>query len=363
MTWRIYLIGAGAIAHQHAIAARQLSGVELFAADPSEAARNAFAAAFPQATVFSDSAAMLASSPAADRDIAVVAVPPWLHRDATVAAFASGRHVLCEKPVARTQAEFEDMLAAGRKAGRRLGDCSVRFLVSAALPRARQIIAEGGIGSPYHARLVNRKPRSRPGVEYQPASAWFLDKDKSGGGAIFDWGVYDLTMFFDALRPVGARVHSAWLAAPKTALDPKDHPITIETHAGASMTLELESGAKVVFDYERGNGFHGEPQSLLNVDGSEGGLSWQWCPPFEDNRVTLTNHIDVDGKVETRVESFDEFGWDSVHARPLLAFAAQIEGKESVILSEERLALNFGVMSAIYDVAATGEPVDVRLAR
>ncbi|OCJ14422.1 hypothetical protein A6U87_26060 [Rhizobium sp. AC44/96] len=359
MSWRIYLVGAGAIAHQHAIAAGKLEDAELFAADPSPAARDAFRAAFPHATVFEDAEVMLASSPAQDHDVVVLAVPPWLHHTAGLSAFRSGRHVLSEKPVARSQAELDDLLDAAKAAGRRLGDCSVRFLGNEALARGRDIISSGGIGSPYHARLVNRRPRSRPGVEYQPQSGWFLDKEKSGGGAIFDWGVYDLAMFFDVLRPVSARIHQAWLATPKTGIDPEGVDISIETHAGAAMTLELETGAIVTFDYERGNGFHGEPQSLLNVDGTDGGLTWQWTPPFEDDRSTLTHYVDVEGKVVPRVEKLPGFGWDSVHARPLLAFADLIEGRDSVILPEARLAFNFAVMSAIYECASSGLPVSV----
>ena len=361
MNWRLFLIGAGAIAHQHAKAAKRLGEVEIFAADPFETARANFAAAFPQATLFDNPTAMLASSAAQSRDIVVVAVPPWLHKDAALEAIGSGRHVLIEKPVARTMAEFDAIRDAAARAKVYLGDCSVRFLVGDALPRARGLLAGGGIGRPYPARLVNRRPRSRPGIEYQPSSTWFLDKDKSGGGAIFDWGVYDLTMFFDVLRPVAAEVHSAWLAAPRTAIDPPDHPISIETHAGASMTLTLEDRSRVSFDYERGNGLHGEPQATLNVDGTEGGLTWQWCPPFEDNIATLTHHVDVGGKIESRTERFGEFGWEEVHAQPLLAFAARIEGRQSVILPEARLAFNFGVMSAIYVCAETSRPVEVRL--
>lgn len=361
MTWRIYLVGAGAIAHQHAIAAKKLEGVELFAADPSTTARDTFLAAFPHATMYEDAEAMLASSPAQDHDIVVLAVPPWLHHTAGLSAFRSGRHVLSEKPVARSQAELNELLAAAATAGRRLGDCSVRFLGNEPLARARDILSSGGIGSPYHARLVNRRPRSRPGVEYQPQSGWFLDKKKSGGGAIFDWGVYDLTMFFDVLRPVSAHIHQAWLATPKTAIDPAGVEISIETHAGAAMTLELASGATVAFDYERGNGFHGDPQSLLNVDGFAGGITWQWTPPFEDDVPTLTHHVDVEGKLVPMVEKFPGFGWESVHSRPLLAFVDLIEGRDSVILPEARLAFNFAVMSAIYQCASDGKPVDVRL--
>lgn len=379
--WRVYLYGAGAIAHQHGTAAAKLPGCQLFAADPSEDARDAFQNAFPNARLFKDAEEMLASSPAQDRDMVVLAVPPYLHLPAGLTAFRSGRHVLSEKPVVLSEAELSDLLAASHKAGRRFGECSIRFLGFDAVNRARDLIATNGIGKPYHARLVNRLPRSRPGIEYQPSSRWFLDKDKAGGGTMFDWGVYDLSTFFDVLRPVAARVHHAWIATPPTAVDPSAHPITVETHAGATMTLDLESGASVSFEYERACGFHGERQSILTVDGSTGGLSWDWTPSStatvasvadfvgaEGNKAepayppsTVTRSLDVDGKLVTHVETFTGFGYDRVYARPVLAMADLIAGRESTILSEARLKFNFGVLAAIFRVAAEGKPVDVRL--
>ncbi|UKZ74721.1 hypothetical protein TrVFT333_002391 [Trichoderma virens FT-333] len=359
--WRIYLFGAGAIARLHAAAAKKLDRYQLFAADPSNEARESFSKAFPHAKVFEDAEVMLASSPAQGRDIVVVAVPPWLHHSAALASIRSKRHVLCEKPVALSQAELDDLLAAARNTGRHFGDCSVRFLCNDALGRAREIVSSGGIGSPYHARLVNRNPRIRPGIEFQPESKWFLDKTQAGGGISFDWGVYDLSMLFDVLRPVAVHVHHAYTTAPPTGADPPDCNITVESHVGAAMSLELENGATVALDFERASGFHGESQSILNVDGSTGGLSWEWCPPFENDSVQLMHYVDVAGKVEKRLEQFPAFGWDEVHGRPLLAFVDLVAGRDSVILPARRLAFNYAVLLAIYQCAADGKPVDVHL--
>ena len=367
--WRIYLYGTGSIAWRHGVAAESLGHVELFAADPSQAAREALLAKFPQATVYDNAETMLASSAGRDRDIVVVAVPPWLHHSATLAAFGSKRHVLCEKPVARTEAELAEMLAAGDSAGRLFSECSFRYLGNGALDRARQLIETGGIGTLYHVRLVNRQPRSRPGIEYQPQSRWFLNKEKSGGGTIFDWGVYDMTMFFDVLRPIAATVHYAWVATPPTGADPPEHPISVETHAGAAMTLTLQSGAVIPFDYERSCGFHGEPQAIINVDGTAGGLTWQWVPTFDSadevneggEGFKLIHYADSAGKVEAKEEEFPAFGWEDANHRPLLSFVDLIEGRDSVALSRSRLEFNFAVISAIYKSASEGKPVNVSL--
>lgn len=363
LSLRIYLYGAGAIARLHATtAARNLTDYELYAADPSREARNSFLEAFPYATMFESAEKMLASSPPQDRDIVVIAVPPRLHQSAALAAIKSNRNVLCEKPVALSKQDLELLFSASHKTGCYFGDCSIRFLCNQALPRAREMLSAGAIGRPYHARLVNRKPRIRPGIEFQPASKWFLDKEIAGGGIGFDWVVYDLAMLFDVLRPVAARIHHAYTAAPSTAVDPPAHPITVESHFGASMTLELVGGFTVALDLERASGFHGEAQSLLNMDGTEGGLAWEWCPPFESSgSVKLKHYVDVQGKVDKREEEFPVFGWDDVHACPLLAFVDLVSGSDSVILGEKRLKFNFEVLLGIYQCAESGKPVEVRL--
>ncbi|KAK1996710.1 NAD(P)-binding protein [Colletotrichum falcatum] len=369
--WRVYLYGAGSIAWRHGVAAESLGpDAQLFAADPSEDARRALLARFPRAAaVYEDAEAMLASSPGRERDVVVVAVPPYLHRAATLLAFRSGRHVLCEKPLATSEAEMAEMLAASDASGRLFGDCSSRYLGNGALGRARRLIEAGGIGSVYHARFVSRQPRSRAGIEYQPASTWFLDKDKSGGGVVLDWGVYDVAMFFDVLRPVAATVNRAWLATPRTGADPP--AISVETHAGASLTLTLRDGTVVPFDWERASGFHGAAEAALSVDGTAGGLTWEWVPTFdyrdevddesEAAGFRLVHSVDVDGKVENREERFAAFGWEDANRRPLLSFVDLIQGRDTAALSRSRLEFNFGVVSAIYKCASEGKPVHVQL--
>ena len=52
-----------------------------------------------------------------DVDVVCVAAPNWLHRDITVAAAQAGKHVICEKPLARTLREADEMISACAAAG------------------------------------------------------------------------------------------------------------------------------------------------------------------------------------------------------------------------------------------------------
>jgi len=360
MTQRILIVGAGAIAHHHAAAARLIPGAAILAADPSEPARTRFAEAFPEAALFETPHAMLAANPAGPRDIVIVAVPPWLHAPLATMALAAGYHVLCEKPLGRNLDEVDELLAAAAKAGRMVGDCSVRFNGQPAMARARELIAEGSIGALNLVRMVNRNPRMRPGLEYQPVSRWFLNRDKAGGGVLMDWAVYDIAMLFDVLRPTAVTIRAAWTGGVDGRDDPPAFPVDVESHAAAMMELTLGDGQVVPLLYERANGVNGPALYELSVEGRTGGLGWQWLPPYEDGGTRVTRYIDQGDKVATEVEVLPMGAHPHYHHAPLLALAERIAGRPSVSLDEAGIRFNFAVVAAVYDVAASRQPVTVR---
>ena len=355
---RILLIGAGAIAHHHAAAARLLPAGAILAADPSPEARAKFAAAFPEAALFDTPEAMLAT-PGGPDDIAIVAVPPWLHAPMTVMAVEAGCHVLCEKPVARSLPELDTMLAAAARAGRELGDCAIRFNAQPAMLRARAIIASGETGPLNLVRMIHRTPRMRPGIEYQPTSRWFLDPDKAGGGVVMDWSVYDLAMLFDVLRPAAVTVEAAHTARIRGRDDPPDHPPGVESHVAAMLCLGLPDGQSVPCLYERANGVNGPPLAELSVEGERGGLTWQWLPPYTNDTTTLTRYTDAGATMEPVTETLPMAGHPHYHHQPLLAFAAHIAGRPSAALAPADLRFNFATIAAIRAVAAGSPPQTV----
>lgn len=355
---RILLIGAGAIAHHHAAAARLLPARAILAADPSAEARAKFAAAFPEATLFETPEAMLAT-PGGAEDIVIVAVPPWLHAPMARAAFAAGYHVLCEKPLGRTLAEVDEMLSAAATAGRELGDCAIRFNRQPAMVRARDLLAQGATGAINLVRMIHRTPRMRPGIEYQPASRWFLDPERAGGGVLMDWSVYDLAMLFDVLRPAAVTVEAAHMARIAGRDDPPDHPARVESHIVAMLRLGLSDGQTVPLLYERANGVNGPALSELSVEGVHGGLTWQWLPPYEDGTTKLVRHTDAGPKVEPLTETLPMGDHPHFHHQPLLALAARIRGEPSAALSPVDLRFNFATIAAIQATAAGGGPCTV----
>ena len=110
-----------------------------------------------QARVYPDSA-----SYSGDVDVVDICTPTHLHYEMALAAAAAGKHVVCEKPLARTLAQGQAMVAACRRAGVRLLVAHVvRFFPEYALAQA--LVAAGRSGGPAccGCRGAASGPRSR----------------------------------------------------------------------------------------------------------------------------------------------------------------------------------------------------------
>lgn len=121
-------------------------------------------------------------------DAVLIALPTSLHRMATERAAAAGKHVFCEKPIARTVADADAMTAACDAAGVvfQVGHV-VRFYPEYA--RIKQVIDAGTLGQ---IAMVRTQRRSAPVMERSP---WFADLEKNGG-LIIDLMIHDI----DTLR-------------------------------------------------------------------------------------------------------------------------------------------------------------------
>jgi len=113
------------------------------------------------------------------------------HSEITIAALRAGKHVLCEKPAARTYREVLAMQKAQHETGRLLCIGVVnRF--NANVNRVKTLIGEGELGELYQVYISFRARRSIPGL-----GGTFTTKAVSGGGVLIDWGVHylDLVMY------------------------------------------------------------------------------------------------------------------------------------------------------------------------
>ncbi|WP_129339836.1 Gfo/Idh/MocA family protein [Cellulomonas endophytica] len=142
---------------------------------------------------YDDADALLADP---DVDAVYIATPPDAHADLTLRAAAAGKPVYVEKPMARTAAECDTMIAACEEAG-------VPLLVAyyrRAMPRFRTVaalLADGAIGRPVAVSIRNQFPPK--GWDVLP---WRLRPEVAGGGFFVDLGSHTLDLLDHLLGPV-----------------------------------------------------------------------------------------------------------------------------------------------------------------
>jgi len=162
-----------------------------------------------------------------DIDAVIIGLPNSLHAPVTVQMLEAGKHVLCEKPMAITVAECEQMIEARERSGRKLMiahmwrfDREIRWL--------RDLVASGTLG-----RVFKVKSHAIWLYEGPPLDRWFVQRRLAGGGALADMGIHSM----DTLRFVlgGAR-------PTKVFADIGTHFQDIELEDTATLLLEFEGG-------------------------------------------------------------------------------------------------------------------------
>ncbi|RME88155.1 MAG: gfo/Idh/MocA family oxidoreductase [Anaerolineae bacterium] len=113
--------------------------------------------------------------------------PNNLHAEPSILAAQLGKHILCEKPLARTAEEAKEMWDAVEKAGvKHMVAFNYRFVPAVRL--IRNLIDEGRLGRIYHFRAVYLQEWIMP--HYGTPKIWRLDKSVAGSGALGDLGAH-----------------------------------------------------------------------------------------------------------------------------------------------------------------------------
>jgi predicted dehydrogenase len=175
-----------------------------------------------------------------DIDLVDVCTPGDTHAEIAIAALESGKHVLCEKPLANSVEEAEAMTAAAEKASANGVRSMVGFTYRRvpAIALARQLISEGRLGTLHHVRAQYLQDWI---VDPEAPLSWRLDKAKAGSGALGDIGAHivDLAQFItgDVIGRVSGRL--------RTFVD--ERPLPTE-HAGLAGTAGTDRGKVTVDD-------------------------------------------------------------------------------------------------------------------
>lgn len=174
----IGIIGLGVMGRGQAKSFLDAGGCRVVAgADPSGESRAEFAKIAPDAAVYASHEELLAD---ARVDAVVIAVPTLYHEAVTLDALRAARHILLEKPMARTVAACRRIIDAADRAQRLVMVAHCRRF-DADWGVFADAIRSGKVGRPVLWRFV------RGGVIY---GKWFMD-DAVGGGPLFDGAVHN----------------------------------------------------------------------------------------------------------------------------------------------------------------------------
>jgi predicted dehydrogenase len=227
-----------------------------------------------------------------DIDLVDICTPGDTHAEIAIAALAAGKHVLCEKPLANTVAEAEEMAAAAEAAAadgvRAMVGFTYRRVPAIAL--ARRLVAEGRIGEIRHVRAQYLQDWI---ADAEAPLSWRLDKAKAGSGSLGDIGAHiiDLTQHItgERLTEVSGRletfVKERPVAAGETAgtlggggASTERGPVTVDD--AAVFIARFTGGALGVFEATRFA--TGRKNAIrIEVNGSQGSLAFD----FEDMNV------------------------------------------------------------------------------
>jgi len=239
-------------------------------------------------------------------DAVYIALPNSLHPEWTVKALEAGKHVLCEKPLANSVAEAEEMTAAAEAA---LGNgtyamCGFTYRRVPALSLARELVAEGRLGS---IRQVRAQYLQDWLSDADAPLTWRMDKSLAGSGALGDIGAHiiDATQWItgQAITGVSALLETFVTSRPVAgqasglggAGDPTGERGPVDVDDATWFTARFDGGA--VGSFEATRFALGRKNAIrIEINGTDGSLAFD----FEDMNVLNF----YDGTQPSRLQGF-----------------------------------------------------------
>ncbi len=290
----------------------------------------------------------------ADPEITAVSVctPNRMHPIIAIDALKAGKHVLCEKPAARTYAEALTMQQAQHETGLTL-NIGVVNRFNTAVNEIKKLIDAGELGEVYHVYVSFRCRRSIPGL-----GGAFTTKEIAGGGALIDWGVHylDIVMYCTG-DPAPITVSGK--AFSKLGVDMKNY---VYESMWAENTKDVEHGTYDVDDsvtaFVRTEGPTisingawaqniGPSDTYIDFLGTKAGIRLQYGGNF-------TVYGTKDGKLNDYTPEYESV---NMFQNEINSFVRCVQTGEKLPSHIDRNILTSKLMQGIYDSSAKGEEV------
>jgi predicted dehydrogenase len=254
---RLALVGVGAAAQiAHIPAIKRMEGIELAALcdrDPEKAAR--VAAKFQVPKVHARFDDLLADE---EIDAIDVCTPNYLHAPMGIAALEANKHVLCERPLARSAEEAGTMVKAAKKADRMLM-CAVQHRFRPDAQLLKKFVEKGDLGEIFFAKAGWLRQRAQ-----WDSDEWRRQKRESGGGVVLDLGFQMLDLSLWTLGNPGVESVTASLHRSRKGEVEDSATAFFRLATGATLTLEVTWGLLMEKDFHYLNLFGSGGAALLN---------------------------------------------------------------------------------------------------
>ncbi|HIZ19859.1 MAG TPA: Gfo/Idh/MocA family oxidoreductase [Firmicutes bacterium] len=354
---KVGIVGCGGIANgKHFPAlARQAERVEMVAfcdliLERAEKAAKEYGVA--GAKVMTDYREMMADK---SIDVVHVCTPNRSHCEISVAALESGKHVMCEKPMAKTVADAQKMLDAAKKSGKKLTiGYQNRFRPDSQL--MKRYVDRGDLGEIYYGKAHAIRRRAVP--------TWgvFLNEYEQGGGPLIDIGTHalDLTLWMMGnYKPKAVLGHAFKKLGNQTETgnawgdwDPAQ--FTVEDSAFGMVTME--NGATIMLESSWALNTLDVREAQTTLCGTLGGADM--VDGLRINKVDLGYQTTIKPSLEAGGVAFYEGGkaLSDSELECKLWIDSILQDTDPVVLPEQAFVVT-QILEAIYTSSKTGEAV------
>lgn len=352
---KVGIIGCGGIANgKHLPSLKKLDQVELVAFCDIEINRAEKAAeeyGIDQVKVVEDYRELLKDE---SIDVVHVLTPNSSHAEISIAAMEAGKHVMCEKPMAKTSSEAKKMIEVAKKTGKKLTiGYDNRFRPDS--QHLHKIASQGGLGDIYFAKAHAIRRRAVP--------TWgvFLDEEKQGGGPLIDIGTHalDLTLWMmNNYKPesvtgsvyykLGKKENTANAWGP---WDPEE--FTVEDSAFGF--IKMENGATITLESSWALNTLDVDEAKCSLSGTEGGADMKDGLRIngEEHGQLYTKNVELDAG---GVAYYDGDSETNADLESRLWIESILNDTEPLVKPEEALVVT-QILEAIYESADTGQTV------
>ncbi|QHQ35378.1 Gfo/Idh/MocA family protein [Algicella marina] len=173
-------------------------------------------------------------------DIISVTTPNALHHEMTLAAITAGKHIHCEKPLALTLKEAEEMADAARAAGTRTM-VGYNYIQNPAVLHAQTLINSGRIGRVVHFRgCVDEDYQADPDLPW----TWRARRADAGLGTLGDLGCHLVSIAHTLMGPINSLIADTQIIHKSRPLPDGSGRAEVENEDTASAIVRFANGAQ-----------------------------------------------------------------------------------------------------------------------